>query len=381
MNEHSLRGASSAERWMNCPGSVALLRRLDLPPQDDPEYRRAGTAAHAVLASCLRTSGAEEPLDAWELIGATYEGVRVDEAMANAVQVALDECRCLASSPHAEIYIEKKLHSPLHADFWGTVDFAVVADSLLNIVDFKYGEGIAVEVENNPQLKYYAWLILERHPDVRRVVLRIVQPRAIHPDGPIRRWETTAEDIGLWVETELVPAMREEADSLLPGEWCRFCPAKLICPALSSLFEAAANADPKKVIALGDDMLGRAWALRKAVKSYLKALEDEILRRLMKGGTVPLAKLVEKRADRVFQDEAGVIFVARFGGDAYEPQRLKSPAQMENLGTEAKKLVREYAYTPKTGLTVADADDKRLAVRPETAAEAFAASVRQLEEG
>jgi len=380
VNEHSARGASSAERWMNCPGSVALLRRLDLPPQDDPEYRRAGTAAHAVLANCLRTSGAEEPLDAWELIGATYEGVRVTAVMANAVQMALDECRRLSKSPHAVLYIEEKLHSSLHDDFFGTVDFAAVADSLANILDFKYGEGVAIEV-STPQLKYYAWLILERHPDVRRVVLRIVQPRAIHPDGPIRRWETTAEDIGIWVETELVPAMREEADSLLPGEWCRFCPAKLICPALASLFEAAANADPKKVITLGDDMLGRAWALRKAVKSYLKALEDEILRRLMKGETIPLAKLVEKRADRVFQDEAGVIFVARFGDDAYEPQRLKSPAQMENLGAEAKKLVREYAYTPKTGLTVADADDKRLAVKPETAAEAFAASVRQLEEG
>src|ERR1700733_714869 len=161
---------------MNCPGSVALRRRLDLPPQDDPEYRRAGTAAHTVLANCLHSTHSDDQLDAWELIGVEYEGVKIDERMANAVQVALDICRKLASPPHAVVYVEEQLHSPAHPDFWGTVDFGVVADSLLNIVDFKYGEGIAVEVADNPQLKYYAWLLLERHPDVRKVVLRIVQP-------------------------------------------------------------------------------------------------------------------------------------------------------------------------------------------------------------
>lgn len=364
---HSPLGASSAERWMNCPGSVELIKHLNLPETDEPDYRKEGTAAHSVATSCMGIGG-----DAWECMGTAYEGVVCDQEMADAVQVYLDVCRSLVV-PQAMVLLEQRLSSPKHAMMYGTVDFACVADSLLNIVDYKHGVGVAVDVEDNPQLKYYAYLVLQSHPNIRRVVLRIVQPRGFHVDGPVRRWETTAEAICEWVEQTLVPAMlATELDrSLDAGPWCRFCPAKLVCPMMSSLFGAACTANPKNVVNLSDAGLGRSYQYVQAVKQYLAAMEAETLRRLNTGATVPGTKLVYKKANRVWKEGAREIFTGRWPELAMTSPELKSPAEMEKVDPAAKTLVREYAYTPQTGLTVALDSDPRVGVKVQTSQEAF----------
>ena len=84
---HSPLGFSGAERYMNCPGSVALI--ASLPPEageGDPEYRARGTAAHAAAAWCLR-----EGRDAWEASGQAWEGVKLDADDLEAIQVYLDD--------------------------------------------------------------------------------------------------------------------------------------------------------------------------------------------------------------------------------------------------------------------------------------------------
>ena len=75
---HSPLGASSAERWMSCPGSVSLIKQLDLDETDEPEYRGLGIAAHEAGAHCLKNK-----LDAWEVMGEKFHGFEVDENMAN----------------------------------------------------------------------------------------------------------------------------------------------------------------------------------------------------------------------------------------------------------------------------------------------------------
>src|SRR5208282_3610174 len=155
---HSKLGASGAERWMNCPGSVALLSELKLPESDEPEYRKLGTAAHEVACICLRNA-----FDAWELIGQTYICL-VDEDMVDAVQMYLDECRSL---PEGDTFIEYHVDAPeFHHDFYGTTDFACVSGTTLYVRDYKHGMGIAVDVENNPQIMYYAFGVLRHHPEI-----------------------------------------------------------------------------------------------------------------------------------------------------------------------------------------------------------------------
>lgn len=384
---HSPKGASSAERWINCPGSAVLLKQLQLPETDEPEYRGLGIAAHEAAAVCL-----EQVKDTWEIVGEKFHGYECDPVMADAVQMYLDYCRPLMAKA-TTVLIEKRIGEDPerrpHPDFYGTVDFAAYGTDELDVVDFKYGEGIVVDPDNNFQMMYYAFGIIHdrmsRGVEVRSdrlVRLTIVQPRAYHEDGPIRSWETTAGEIVHWAENVLLPAMEAaEVDQTFDtGKWCRFCPAKLLCPMLTSLFGAAAKANPKAIPNFRSERLGLEYAQREAVKFYLKALEDEIMRRNMTGNTVPGTKLVLKKSNRVFRDGAEEKFKELFGAEALTPAMLKSPAEMEKIGPAAKKLVREFAYMPNNGYTVAGEDDKRPEVKVEKTEDRFAAFIESVGE-
>lgn len=375
---HSPLGASSAERWMNCPGSVALLKELKLPESDEPDYRTAGIAAHRIVESCLKAD-----LDAWEFLGHKEEitGRIIDDEIVNAVQFYVDEIRGYLEPWEGDVprrYFEYPVDAPeFHHQFYGTLDCGLVFEDHKHMVirDYKHGEGIAVDVEWNPQIMYYAYGLLRHHPEVATVDLGIVQPRGFHPDGPIRSWACSADTIRSWARDVLKAAMdRTEMDKTLDaGPWCRFCPAKLVCPLMTSLFGAACTADPKLIVNLSDESLGRSYQYTQAVKFYLKAMEDETFRRLNTGAAVPGTKLVMKKANRVYKEGAEGNLVNLLGpADVYTKPELKSPAEMEKVSAEAKKLVREWAYTPMTGLTVALETDKRAAVKVTTSAEAFA---------
>lgn len=373
---HSPLGASGAERWMKCPGSVTLLKALTLPETDDPSYRREGTAMHEAAAHCL-----DNAMDTWEIEGQTFNDTVLDRPMAQAVQVYLDVVRGLDDAA-TRTYVEYPISSPVHPSFFGTLDFGAVSPNRIRIVDFKGGEGIIVDPDDNPQLKYYAFGLidgLERQEgmvfaDDTPVDLGIVQPRGFSLLGPVRFWATTVGEIKEWVRDTLVPAMcaTEYDNTLDPGPWCRFCSAKLVCPMLTSLFGAATIANPKHVANLNNQSLGRSYQYVQAVKFYLKAMEEETFRRLNIGDTVPGTKLVKKKANRVYKDGAGELAKKRFGPEAFTKPELKSPAELEKVGPEAKAWVQQFAYLPETGLTVALLDDPRPAQKVDKASAVFA---------
>lgn len=381
---HSPLGASGAERWMNCPGSNVLLKALALPESDEEDYRREGSAAHEAAAACIIPG-----IDAWEIVGEKFHHeTEITPEMADHIQVYLDTVREERNDHHGMWWCEFHISGDIHPLFYGTVDFASLKDGLLTITDFKFGEGIVVEPEHNPQLMYYAYGLLQFHPEARRVKLRIVQPRAFHLDGPVREWELSAEALAEWGEKTLVPAMQaaEIDETLDAGPWCRFCPAKIACPLLQGLFKAAAMINPKIIVNLADEALARDYALRDAVKFYLKAQDEEVMKRLNAGKTISSAKLVNKRADRVFKETQEIsdkivpldAALEELGDDRFTKPELKTPAQIEKLGARAKALVKEWAYMPNTGLTVAPIGDKRQAVKVQSAAEAFGAAVAAL---
>ena len=379
--QHSDTGASGAHRWMNCPGSVSLIKTLKWEDEAEPEYRAEGTAAHAALATCL-----VEGKDAWE--------VTDDPVMMDAINVFLDVARplMLASkwwSPGVP-YIEYQMAAPeFHPNFFGAVDFGIVGREVfttgseldhrevLHVLDFKYGVGVAVEVDHNPQAMYYAYGILLLNPTVSWVCMTIVQPRLVwHTDGVVRTFECSAQELRDWAEGTLKPAMvRTERDNgLLMGDWCIFCPAKLICPLMTSLFGAVAKADARQIVNLTTQEIDHGWPLLAQAKQYIKAYEGEAFRRLSAGATdFEQIKLVRKKADRVWKPEAQALFPTRFGDEAYEERSLKSPAQMEAISSIAAEFVKEYAYTPDTGLTVALASAKKAAVKVKSLGEMYPA--------
>lgn len=390
---HSPKGASSAERWMNCPGSAILLKQLNLPETDEEEWRAAGLAAHKAGQYCL-----ENELDAEFVLGMDFHGIECDQSMAAAVQTYLNFVRPLMALPGASSMIEarigEKLEDRPHPDFYGTVDFACYSEEFLDVVDYKHGEGIFVEAEENEQMMYYAYGIiykrLQKGVQVRsdRVVrLTIIQPRHYEWSLEKATWETTVGEIVHWAENVLLPAMSaaEIDNDFDAGQWCRFCPAKLFCPLLAGLFGAAAKADPLALPNFGAKRLGLEYQQREAVKFYMKALEGEVYRRLSIGHPVPGTKLVQKQAKRVWKTttmmeidgkETEVVVVDhlknKLGKDAFTKPELKSPAEIESLGAEAKRLVKEFAFTPNTGLTVALEGDKKGAVKVDKTEDVYA---------
>ena len=386
---HSPLGASSAERWMSCAGSVALIKSLGIQDEtDEPEYRGLGVAAHEAGAHCLQNK-----IDAWEVIGEKFHGYEVDLNMANAIQVYIDTMRPIMEREGAIVYVEhgiayQRINDKLtetidpRADgvlkkyFYGTGDCCVVrpAEKYMDVTDYKHGEGIIVEAENNPQLMYYAFGFLILHPEVETVRIRIVQPRTFAE--PVKTWVVKASYITDWVADKLVPAMQLtelEGAELDAGSWCRFCPAKLVCPMMHSLLGAAIKANPKEVVSFTDQTLGRSYQYTQALKFYLKALEEEVFRRLNHGKMAGCGvKLVPKKANRVYKAGAPELAKKKFGDDAMHPAEIKSPSELEKLSGSAKDFVKEYAYTPQSGLTVAMADDPRPAVKVEPLGKAFA---------
>lgn len=396
---HSPLGASGAERWLNCPGSIALLQLIDAKDDsDDPDYRILGTQAHELAAKCLL-----DGTDTWEhadelrtILAKPDDVADGVQATCEAVQLYLDTVRGIIRDEKEEgeehwaaggggdpswltpqVFVEYPISSPVHKDFYGTLDNGIIAGDTAYINDYKHGAGIAVDVEGNPQVRYYGWGLVQDRPEVRRVVYRIIQPRGYHPDGRVREWEESADDLRAWVRDELVPAMlATEVDrGLDAGPWCRFCPAKLVCPLLTGLFKAAALANPQDVRTLSDDTLGREYRYLQAVDFYKKALQDEAMARLSAGKDVAGIKLVHKKADRVWKPGAEVLLKEHFADEIYTEPKLKSPAQIEAIGAKAKALVHEYAYTPESGLTVALDSDKRVGVKVKTLAETFKAAI------
>jgi hypothetical protein len=384
--EHSPLGASGAERWMNCPGSNVLLKLLAslgaLPEREDSEFAKAGTAAHELAAHCLKTD-----IDTWECVGMQFYGVVVDQEMADAVQTYLTVIRGLVAEHHdaaakngmgpsnvSHLIEEHVSDKTIHPSFFGTADDVINGVTILDVTDFKYGVGIAVDAIENPQLKYYAVGVLAKVLGARRVRMRIVQPRAFHPDGPVRVFEMDASDLLAWRDKVLKPAMEAaEIDATLtPGEWCRFCPAIVACPMIQSLYKALSEANPTILANMTDEQLGMNYELVGPAMMGKKAYEEEVFRRLNRGNTIPGAKLVPKRSIRVLTAEGQEKAVVKFGDDAYNPKELKSPAEIDKIGPEGKKFTKEYAYSPDTGYTVASAGDKRVEAKVLRAADAFA---------
>jgi hypothetical protein len=243
-------------------------------------------------------------------------------------------------------------------------------------------------------------------PDCEGVRMTIVQPRKEHEDGPIRSIEYTREELMDFAEEVRVAAEATQLQNaiLCVGEWCIFCDAKAYvdengdfyeCQALIEAMQEEAQMDfadaPPEIgipIPTTNAGLARASKWLGVFDNYVKAVEGAVQRELLAGRPVEGYKLVRKKANRAFgafieevdeltgaddnhwiamsEDDVIAIVESELGEEyvpkCYQPAKLKSPAQLEKLGKEVKKLVGEIAYKPECGLTVTDEADPRPAV-------------------
>lgn len=380
---HSKLGASIAERWMRCPGSVKASAGIE----DRPSVHAAeGTAAHELAAKCLEEDGTQvRPLDASKRIGSTFNGFEVTEEMVEAVQVYLDLIR-EDMKPGDELYVEQRFDlNHIYPGCYGTNDALIYRESegLLIVYDYKHGRGVPVKAERNKQLMYYALgACTGKHNRVIKTVeLVIVQPRCPQKE-PVDRWRCTPDELIEFSFDLAEAAKRTETDpALVPGDHCKFCPAAPTCPARrdAALAVAAAEfgddgmtlSEPKRMT---PDELAAALAKVDQVEDWCKSLRDFAHHEAEAGRVATGYKLVPTRPTRVWKDaETARAFLLDYGlddKDIFAEPKIKTPAAMEKvLGKKSKGDIADLWESVSKGTVLVPLDDKRAPVKPEAAGE------------
>jgi hypothetical protein len=244
--------------------------------------------------------------------------------------------------------VETRLeHSPL---LFGTPDLRVVDDGWLEIVDLKTGAGIMVSPVENDQLLCYAYMALKAlyapRPGMKaqpklKVRLTIVQPP--DEDEPIKSWDTTSDNVMGWgVEAEAaIKAALEGSVDLVPGDHCRFCKAKPVCP---KLMGHVVEALPIVVRELRPDKLAGWLDKADLMQQWLDALREVAHDLACAGHPIPGYELKPKRATRSWSDEDKAAEIARSKRmRIFQPRKLMSPAMAEkahpNLPVELTSLI------------------------------------------
>lgn len=379
--EHAVLGASSSHRWMACPGSVRLSEGL---PDHESEYAREGSAAHALAETILRGETVA--------LGAPVPGhpdFEITDEMLEAVEVFVEYVREQARGN--ELFIEQTFDlDPLKppAPMFGTAD-AVVWDeenSHLHVIDYKHGQGVAVDADENSQLMYYALgAVVELRRRPAKVTVTIVQPRGFHPAGPVRSWSFTWDDLKDFKD-ELFTAAERTQDEDAPlevGDHCRFCKALPTCPAQAANavevaqteFDVIEETEGAALPAPADLDTEQLLVVLRAgdyVMDWIRAVHEHAIHLLDTGHEVPGWKLVEGRSHRRWSDEeAAAKYLQGKGLKKNERYKMKliSPAQAERTlkskgmldgSWKLEKLIEKPEGKPK----LAPADDARPALPP-----------------
>lgn len=344
---HSKIGASSMYRWSKCAGSVRLSEGV---PNVSSSYAEEGSQAHELAAQCLKD-------------GVWTSGDDAVDTYIEAVRMEVGEDETL-------LHIEQSFDlSNVHPGCFGTADAVVwnPALKILTVMDYKHGAGIPVNVRGNPQLRYYALgALLSLNYPASKVKLVIVQPRCEHPDGPVRSETIDALEL-LDFCADLIRYAKATEDPnapLVAGDHCQFCPAgkALICPELKNKAQAIAKTVFTPVVGGYDPQeLRRFLDMREPVKAFFKMVDEFAYSEAEAGRCPPGYKLVDKQGRRKWKP--GVEEEGGYFRDWYEPAALKSPAQIEKMGPDAKKWVGEHSVKESSGHVLVPEDDKRPAIK------------------
>lgn len=401
---HSRFGGSKADRWMACPGSVALCDTM--PAQTSSPYAAEGSAAHALAEACLKDDLHPRHFEGSPLPG--YPDHVVTGEMCDAVVTYLNVVTHeLAQSPDAELYVEQRFTLDISTaepgEVFGSNDALIYTPSSqrLWVADYKHGVGVSVSAEDNAQLKFYAAGALFAHPEwkVREVVLVIVQPRArdAEENGAVREFVLPVADLIEFISEVEDAVEAAKLKDTTPegryrtGKWCRWCEAASVCPAKEMELLNAATLDFASVTEVKPDLLpdpktldverlSKILAAGDILSAWISQVYEQVEALLLSGQAVPGWKVVEKvaRAKWIGADEevaAHVEMVFGLGEDDVRPRKLVTITELERQlkAAGASKaalddLRLKYTTKESSGLTVARSSDKREAADAVTSA-------------
>lgn len=375
--KHALCSASGASRWLACPGSVGMSIEAPEPPTS--EYAEEGTKAHALAEKALRlwqSKGDNAAIDL--LTGMSRKDIDDDGfSMADYVRRYVAGCIIEAvkydQTPKPAVQIEARLTLSVDLAMYGTADFVMTGlkgGSATGLVrDLKYGKGIKVVAEANPQFAYYAVALMRMSTkQLESVTVIGDQPRI---ENGVTEVTYSREELEQWygvltrgAEKALTQAMTKKYE-LHAGPHCRFCPAKGGCDEHLRHQQSTAALDFTEstlptVASITPERIGRILAAKSEIENFLTSVKEYALGVMKNGGTIPGFKVVQARTHRRWSasEEEVAAFIESFGEDAYE-KKLRSPAQIEKA--IKTKVPDHLVMKPEGVLTIAAESDSRQA--------------------
>ena len=350
---HALLSASSSARWLACPPSAVAAAAY---PNKSTAYTREGTLAHEVAERIARGETVQPEGDI------TPEMIHCAEAYRDYIQE-------LKHDDTAVVMLERRVDfSPWVPGGFGTADCIIIQGRHMDVVDYKYGAGVAVSAENNPQMRLYALGALNDYGfiyDVETVTVHIFQPRM----NNISPSDTSAAELTHWGEYVVKPTAAKAAKgegSMGAGEHCRFCPHAGRCPELAkSCSMVVETADgPVSVPTLAPWQVADILTAESRITAWLKAVKDRALTELLNGEEVPGFKVVAGRSSRTWADDlevAALLNAAGYTREDYTVTEVLSPSKMEKALGKKKvtELLSSQLMTMPGSPTVAPASDKR----------------------
>lgn len=362
-SKHAVLSASSSHRWLNCSPSARLEQEFE---DRETEAAAEGTAAHALCEHKLRRAlkmQSRKPIS-------KYDCEEMDTHTDNYVQFVLDTiAQAKEHCADPIINIEQRLDFSCYVPHgFGTGDCIIIADKTLHIIDFKYGQGVLVEAEQNPQMMLYALGALRIYDtlyDIEDVAMTIYQPRREN----ISTWTITVSDLLSWAENELVPKARLAFDGkgeYMPGPWCTFCKAAVKCRARAEEKLALARYEfaqpPLLTDAEIEEILGKLDDLTRWADEIKSYAQDAALNH---GKQWHGYKVVEGRSVRKYSDEEAVIEAANAAGyhDIFRKTLLPITEMEKLMGKqEFAEVLSGLIIKPAGKPTLVPITDKRPAM-------------------
>ena len=365
---HARLNASSSHRWMMCPPSVKLSENF---ADATSTFAEEGTYLHELCELKLHRYLGDMTAEA---IAAAYAELKDNEFYSDEAESVTDEYAAFCietieavrlSCPDPLIMVEHRLdYSEYVPEGYGTGDLIIVADGVLEIIDFKGGRGVRVEAAHNPQLMLYALgALLEFDPlyDICSIRMSIVQPRLSNTST----FEMRANDLIYWADTEVRPKALlayEGKGDFCAGEHCRFCKARYTCRARSDYFMQLAARDFKQPDLLTDEEIIDILPVAESMNNWVQDLIAYATQQAVDGKLWPGYKLVAGRSARKYTSEAEIIKAATEAGytDIYKTVLLGVGDLEKRIGKKAiKDVLGKYVVKPTGVPTLVPETDSR----------------------
>lgn len=359
-SEHAVLSASSANRWLHCPPSV----RLSEGYMDKASvFAMEGTSAHELCEYKLRSAlgmEAENPTENLDFYNTEME--ECAEGYATYILELVEKAKETCSDP--VVMVEQRVDFSRYVpEGFGTADCIIIADKILNIVDYKHGKGVEVSAENNPQMKLYALGALELFDclyDISKVQMTIFQPRLSN----VSVFVMDKADLLNWANDELTTKAElafEGKGELCCGEWCKFCKAKSNCKERARVNMEMAQYEFRKSSLLTDEEVVDILSKVDELTAWASDVKNFALEQAVRGKQWPGWKVVEGRSNRKYTDESAVAQVVKNAGyNPYDEKIMGITNMIKMLGKEKfNELLGDFVERPQGKPTLVSGDDKR----------------------